>query len=841
MVNSSENTQVGEEQQQQESGKSQLRVEDHRLLTGRGLFVDDLNVKGQAYMGLVISPFAHAKILKIDFSKVKSSPEFIAALTGEDLIKEGVAAVAQNPWPPQRRAKRYHLAVGTTKFVGEPVAAILVKSKSSLEDLLEQVEVEYDSLPVVTTIEESKQRKALVYDDWADNLSQENEEQYGDADKAISSAAYVVTVKEGIKRQEAAPIEPHATLVSYDKNDDSYEVYATVQSVHGLQGLLSTELKIPRQKLHIRVMDVGGGFGSKGGPSYPWPFLACLFAKKTGLPVKWAATRTEEFLEAAAGRDEYCTATLACNREGRIVALKANIECDVGVSGTQTHMPSLTMWTMTGPYAVPNANLKVAAYVTNKMPIGPVRGAGAPEGCYFIERLIEVMSKKIGVDPVEFRRRNIPRPKSPGSENYADLLDTLVNSSDYGNLQTWRNKLQSDFTRNGGSRVLGGIGISLRGSNESENAEEEEGFSSAEGEGDDEEEEEGNNAWQRSGSGSGSGDSGSSSSWQRDQHRNDSSSSSGEEEQQRQSGEGGGGAASWFMTETARVVLHKNGELTIYTGSSPHGQGHETTFAQLASQELGIPIENIRLVWGDTSLIPFGVGTFGSRSAATGGSAVVDASRKLKLQLLEKASKILSVDPKSLDIERGLIVSTSHSSVLSLAIPQLFEKLGASEMSADSSFTAKSMSYSSGAHLCALALDTETGKVKISDYVVVEDCGRMINRSVVEGQLHGGIIHGVGGALLEELVYDNDGNLLTTTFMDYSIPTSTDSPDIKIFHRTTPSTVTLDGVKGVGESGTIGSYAAVINALNDAISQVKSDAQENIAPALPDVVYSAST
>ncbi len=821
--------------QQELQAKSQLRIEDPRLLTGRGRYVDDLNAEGEVFMGLVQSPFAHAKIVSIDFSKVRSSPEFVDCLTGEDLVKAGVAPVSQNPWPPQRRAQRYHLAVDKVRFVGEPVAAILVKDRNSLEDLLEAVQVEYEPLPVVTTIEESKQRKAILYDDWKDNLSQESDEIEGDPAKAIASAPFVVEVKEGIKRQEAAPIEPHAVLVSYDKAKDNFEVYSTVQSVHGMQGMLASELKLPKQKFHVRVMDVGGGFGSKGGASYPWPILACLFAKRTGLPVKWTATRTEEFLEAAAGRDEYCEVTLACDKDGKMIALKANIDCDVGVSGTQTHMPSMTMWTMSGAYNIPNKNLKVSAYVTNKMPIGPVRGAGAPEGCYFIERAVEIMAKKVGMDPIEFRKLNMEKPrKSSGQEDYESLLDTLVRSAKYRELLQWRSRMNSDSPR---SKLIGGIGISVRGSEESGEEDEEEGF---EGEGFGG----GGSSWPSSSGGGasswqGSANQGGAASWQGASGSQAGSASGGGSSWQNSSGgESDSGTAFSFTTESAKIVLKKTGDIIVYTGSSPHGQGEETTFAQLASEELEVPIEKIRVVWGDTNLIPFGVGTFGSRSAAVGGSAVVDASRKLKSRLLEKAAESLGVDRKSLKLRPGLLIVPSDATI-QLTFQQLFEKLGVTELSADSRFTAKSMSYSSGAHLCAVTLDVESGKVKIWKYVVVEDCGRMINRNIVEGQIHGGVLHGIGGALLEELVYDDDGNLLDPTFKDYFIPDSTDSPDIEVYHKTTPAPATLDGVKGVAESGTIGSYAAVINAVNDAISQVCKAAEVNIAPALPEDICDA--
>ena len=273
------------------------RVEDPRLLTGKGRFVDDIKFEGQAYMGIVRSPFAHATIKRIDLSKVRSSPDFIAALTGEDLIKEGVTPISQNQWPPQKPAKRYHLAVGRVRFTGEPVAAILVRSKNSVEDLVEQVDVEYDPLPVVTTIEESKKGNTIIYEDWSDNLSQSSKAKWGNAEKAIASAPHVIRAREGIARQESAPIEPRSALVRYKREEDVYEVYATVQSVHGLREQLASELQTPEEKFHVKVMDMGGGFGSKGSQSYPEPLLACLFSRLTGLPVKWTATGRKSSLK----------------------------------------------------------------------------------------------------------------------------------------------------------------------------------------------------------------------------------------------------------------------------------------------------------------------------------------------------------------------------------------------------------------------------------------------------------------------------------------------------------------------------------------------------------------
>jgi carbon-monoxide dehydrogenase large subunit len=823
------------------------RVEDKRLLTGRGRFVDDLKLEGQAYMGLVRSPYAHAKINSIDFSKARSSPDFIDSLTGEDLLKEGVQPLSQNPWPFQKRAKRYHLAVGKARFAGEPVAAILVRNKNSIEDLIELVEVDYESLPAVTTIEQSKRGKAMIYEDWGDNISLTSEVKKGDAEKAIASAAFVIHAKEGIARQVAAPIEPHAVLVAYDTKQDVYEVWATVQSVHGTRDKLSSELKKPKEKFHVRVMDMGGGFGSKGAQSYPEAPLACIFSKRTGLPVKWTATRSEEFLESAAGRDEYCDITLACDESGRIVAIKASVECDSGVTGSQAHMPTMTIETMPGPYRIPNQDITVAAYVTNKMPLGPVRGAGGPEGCYFIERAVDVLAKKVGLDPIEFRRRNVLRKTGPaeGEADFGLLLDALVKSSDYEALSRWRSDLYSKFRQQGpsNSSLIAGLGVSVTGSDESDEEDEEEwsGGSSGGSGGAGAE----SKPWQTGGSsGGGAGER-----W--------AGQPSGEAKAARPAGgpektglwqnsgelaekrtlPGASEETLGFMSETARVTLDKNGKVKVYTGSSPHGQGEETTFAQLASEELGVPLENVTVVWGDTTLIPKGIGTYGSRSAATGGSAVVDASRKLKAQLLARASEALAVDANSLEMRGGGFVSASRPDAVLATLIDVLVKQGTDEVSSSSVFTLNGMSYSSGVHLCALTLDVELGKVKVVKYVVVEDCGRMINKTIVEGQLHGGVLHGVGGALFERLAYDEEGNLLSSTFMDYNIATALDSPDVLVFHETTPSTVTLDGAKGVGESGTNGSYAAVINALNDALSQLGTGKELSMVPATPDAIF----
>ncbi|AKA48064.1 hypothetical protein IX51_01960 [uncultured archaeon] len=788
---------VGESQEEKVSvdqgakvGELKRRLEDPRLLTGKGKYLDDLKMEGQAFMGIVRSPYPHARIKSIDLSKLKSSPDFIAALTGEDLVREGVGKVADAPFLPHKPANRYQLAVGKTRFVGEAVAAILVKRKNAVEDLIEEIEVDYEVLPAVPSIEESKRGGTLIYEDWGDNIPSSQTKRRGDAESAIAAAPHLISAREGIARQEAVPMEPRSVLVKYDEEPDIYEVYATTQSVHFLRQNLSTELKIPQSKFHVKVMDMGGGFGSKGGHSYPEPVLACLLSRQTGIPVKWTATRSEEFMESAGGRDEYCDVTLACDKNGRIVALKGRMECDVGVSDGMSFMSFATVGYMLGTYEIPNLDMSVQNYATNKMPVGPLRGAGRPEGVYFIERALDIMAKKIGIDPIEFRRLNIANPESTDSVGYLSLLDTLMESGHYKYALRWRDEFNSgNMKENDAGNLIAGVGISLLGGSA-------EIFS------------------------------------MRTILRG-------------MTLRGFVGLVRMlprfrsFMSEYGRAAVNKNGEVYIYTGSSSHGQGHETAFAQLASEELGVPIDKVKVVWGDTDQVPRGVGTFGSRSGAAGGSAVVDASRRLKSEILKRASKILRKDKSSLDFCNGNIVEANHQQNVLIKIGDILEKLGVKEISAISKYSSRSARDASAAHLCSVTLDPELGTVKIVKYLVVQDSGRIINKTIVEGQLHGGVVHAVSGSLFEKVAYDDQGNLLTGTMMDYNIATALDSPDIEIIHRGTPFAGALNGVKGVGESGTMAGYAAVMNAINDALDHVRPGARIDLAPATPDAIIAA--
>jgi aerobic carbon-monoxide dehydrogenase large subunit len=742
------------------------RVEDARLTTGAGIFVDDLQLENQAYLGIVRSPYAHAKIKKIDFSKARQSPNFIASLTGEELVKLGVAPLVQ--FPMQKPANRYQLAVEKTVYVGEAVAAILAKARYAAEDLVDDVDVEYEELPAIATLEEAKKNSFLIFESWKDNIALKSEAKRGDADAYLTSSKHVIRARFGIGRQAGTPMEPRAVAVRYDRDRDLYEVHGAVQSANRLQANLSQELKLPKEKFHVIVKDVGGGFGVKGAQSYPEHVLACVFSRATGLPVKWSSSRTEDLLETAPGRDEYCDMELACDAEGKLTALRATIETDAGVSGTLSIMGALTLRLLPGAYKIPNIDLKAVVYVTNKSASGPVRGAGRPEACFFIERAMDLLSREMNIDPLELRRRNILRPEEfpydngagfiYDSANYPLVLDTLEKDGGYSSSLVWKQKFNAD-ARSKNSSLIAGVGICT----EIEDT------------------------------------------------------------------------GSQFA-ETARLVLNFQGDLVLFTGSSPHGQGLETSLAQLVSDELDVQMEKVQVIYGDTDLIPSGVGTFGSRSIAAGGSAAVDASRKLKVQLLENASKATGLESAKLVYRGGMVWSRGDQPPIS--IREIFTKLGLEESSVSTEYRMSQSTFASGAHLCELLLDRETGKLIIHRYVAVDDAGRIINRAIVDGQIHGGIIHGIGGAIYEEMLFDADAKPLSTSFMDYLIPSAVESPDIEIHHVETPSTITLDGSRGVGESGTIAAYPAILNALEDALSEAGKRGLR-FAPATPERVYSA--
>ena len=749
------------EQKQESKQALRGRVEDFRFLVGRGRYIDDMNPGNVAYLGIVRSGYAHAKIKNIDLSGAKNHPDFVDAITGEDLVKIGAGTVAETPLPGVKITGRLHLAFGKVRYIGEPVVAFVSRRKYSVEDIAELVNIEYDEqLPVISTIQESKNKKSLVYENWDSNRLVEYSVKKGD----VASAQSAFTIKKhlGIRRQAGAPIEPRVVIASYDKNSEIYHIYSTVQGAHRLRLYLTNELKVPPEKIHVTVPDVGGGFGVKGAQSYCENMLSCILAKRTGMTIKWTSTRTEDMLETSQSRDEYCDIELSCNADGILTALKATIESDGGVGGTMKGMPGLTTRLLPGAYKIPNIEINAGMYATNKTMTGPMRGAGRPEASFFIELAMDALAKETKIDPYEFRFKNIikhdefPYANGAGmnydSANLEKLLDMI--RDEYAAARRWK----SDHDRRDNPTQKAGVGLALIVE-----------------------------------------DTGSQ------------------------------------LSETSKLTAsYKDKKIILFTGSSPHGQGHETTWAILASEELGIPLDQISVAWGDTNELKSSIGTFGSRSAVTGGSAVVEGCRKLKNQLVAEAAGAFSLNPEELEFRNGAIYKKGSDELVS-GLWKLIEKL-ARDVEVNADFTAKDLTFASGVHLCRVLVDAETGKLKIEKYTAIDDCGRVINEMIVEGQLQGGIAHGLSGSFLEQIEYNEDATPLAQNFMDYTMATALDIPELDLSHIETRSTISLNGAKGVGESGTIGAYPAVFNALNNALENI---GNLTIAPATPDRVLRA--
>lgn len=719
-----------------------------------------------AFLGLVRSPYAHAKILKIDFSQAKELPDFIDGITGEDL-KDTTSPIFVVPGT--KEAGRRQLAIGKVRFVGEPVAAFLSKTRYGVEDIAEAISVEYEELPAVMSIDASRKGEVRLFEDWPDNILFQTGAKKGDAAQAISSSKHVIKARVGIERQAGVPIEPRAYVVSYDRQKELFTVYASAQRTHGTQNFIVSELRVPQNHVHVIVKDVGGGFGTKGAQSYPETILACVLARKTGYSVKATTTRSEDLLESAAGRDEYCDIELACDDKGKITAFRAKLEANSGVSGSLSTAVRMTTLLLPEVYKVPNFETQGLCFVTNEAPLGPVRGAGRPEAAFFMERAMDLMAEELSMDPLEFRRLNLIQPNEfpydngaggvYDSGNFQQLLSKL--SPSYKEMCDWRDQLNSKR-----GRLVAGVGLCM----EIEDT----------------------------------------------------------------------GAQ---LKESAKISIGKDAKIILATGATPQGQGLETTLAELCAKELGVPMDDIEVRYGDTNLLPFSIGTFGSRSISVGGSAVVDASRKIKTEIAKRAAQLLNLKPEEITLENGEIVSsqqgrTQATKTVLMKLASLVEKTGTIEAYSD--YALKSLPYASGAHACALTIDRESGAVKLYRYVAVDDCGKVINSMIVDGQIHGGVVHGIGGSLLEKVVYNEEGQLLTTNFLDYTIPTAVEIPEkLEVIHSETPSPVSLNGAKGVGESGTIAAYPCVLNALNNALSSAGTKARVNMAPAFPENVLNA--
>ena len=750
-------------------GSSIKRREDPRLITGQGNYVDDIKLVGLLHMVLVRSPHAHANIKGIDTSGAKAVDGVVAVSTGEELKDQLGSLPVGWPVPGTKEVPHPPLAVGTVRYVGDAVAAVVATDAATASDAAELVEVEYEELrPVINMEEAVKDGAPQLHEDAPNNIAFEWEVGGGDVEEAEKNAE--VVVEQRIVNQRLVPnaMEARGVVADHNPGTNQLTVWTSSQIPHLVRLLMALVTGHPEHLLRIIAPDVGGAFGSKLY-LYAEEIITAIVARELGRPVKWIEQRTEAYIATTHGRDHLSDVVIAGNRDGTITSLRTRTYANMGAY-LSTFAPLIPTYlyglVFVGPYSFPNVQCKVIAPFTNTTPVDAYRGAGRPEATYLIERMVDLFSAEIGMDPAEVRRKNFIPPFDDGYEvptgvtydsgNYQGALDRALDMVGYDEFR----KEQEQARKEG--RYLGI------------------GFSSYV--------------------------------------------------------EICGGAPSAIATtlgaraglwESALVRIHPTGKVTVFTGSSTHGQGHETTFAQLAGSELGIPMEDIEVIHGDTQQIQFGTGTFGSRSAAVGGGAIFMSTAKIKEKAKKLAAQMLEAAEEDIVYEDGkLYVRGAPAEAKTIQDVALAAHIYAKDLpegmepglEATSFFDPSNFTWPFGTHIAVVEVDPDSGEVALNRYIGVDDVGNVINPMIVDGMVHGGIAQGVGQALQEEAVYDESGQLLTGSMMDYAVPTSEDLPMYETDRTVTPTSVNPMGVKGAGETATIAASPAVINAVVDALS-----------------------
>ena len=754
-------------------GARVTRKEDQRFITGHGRYSDDITLPRQTYAAFVRSPHAHATLDKVDVTQARKAPGVVAVLTGEDLKKDGVGGVPCGfvPAPgPQNTPPRPALVHDKVRFVGDLVAMVIAETSAQAKSAAELVEVQYGALKACVdparTLDEGQPQ---LHDEAPSNLC--IDWQLGDkeaADQAFTGAHHVTRLEFVNNRKIPNAIEPRCSNATYDEGTQSFTLYTTSQNPHITRLLIAAfELAIPETKLRIISPDVGGGFGSKI-PHYPEETLVTWASRKVGRPVKWTAERAESFMSDAHGRDHVTEAELALDRDGKILGLRVRTLANLGAYlSTFGALSSTYLYAtlLSGQYVIPAIHCSVKGVFTNTAPIDAERGAGRPEATYVVERLMETAGRETGIGVVELRRRNFIKPdafpyQTPvallyDSGDYEPVLDEALKLAAYDGFPERRAAAE----KNG---KLRGIGLST--------------YIEACG--------------------------------------------------LAPSNVAGAIGAGVGLYETAEIRFSPTGSVVIYSGARAQGQGHETTFAQLVAEKLGIDFDKIELVEGDTGEVQWGHGTYGSRSLVVGGSAIMKACDKVIEKATKVAAHLLEASPADIKFESGAFTVKGTDKTKSIGevimaayVPHNFP-LQEMEPGLDARcfYDPANFTFPFGCHVCEVEVDPETGVTTIVNWVAVDDFGTIVNPMIVEGQVHGGIAHGVGQALLECAVYDPDsGQLLTGSYNDYTMPRAGDLPSFTLGFTCTPSPHNPLGSKGCGEAGAIAAPAAVINALTDAL------------------------
>jgi len=760
-------------------GTSVRRKEDYRFITGQGNYTDDINRPGQTYAHFLRSPHAFAKIKSIKIDAARAMPGVVAIYTGKDMAADKVGGlicgwtVKGKDGQPHKAPRHDAIAVHHVRHVGDQVAVVIAETRAQARDAAESIEVDYEVLaPAIDLRAALKPGAPTVHADAPGNLCYD----WDFGDKAATMAAFakahhITKVELVNNRLSPNPMEPRCAVAEYDRGTDMTTVYVTSQNPHVLRLILCAFVcGLPEHKVRVVAPDVGGGFGSKIF-NYPEETVAFWAARKLRRPVKWTSDRSEAFLTDAHGRDHFTLAELAMDKDGKFLALKVDTLANMGAylstfaSAVPTYLYALLL---AGQYTTPAIYAEVKAVFTNTAPVDAYRGAGRPEATYVVERIVEAAAREMKLDPAEIRRRNfVPVDAFPyqtpvacvyDSGQYDLTLTEAMKAIDYDGFKARK----AASAKNG---KLRGIGLScyIEACGIAPSA---------------------------------------------------------------VVGSLGAGVGLW---ESAKIRFNPTGSVCVYTGSHSHGQGHETTFAQLVSDKLGVPMDMIEIVHGDTAQIPMGMGTYGSRSLAVGGSAISKAADKLIEKGKKIAAHLMEAAVNDVVYERGVFSVAGTDKQVPMAavaftayVPHNYPADLEPGFEETAFYDPANFTFPSGCHIAEVEIDPDTGVTKIAHWVAVDDFGNVINPMIAEGQVHGGIAQGVGQALLEGVVYDTEsGQLLTGSFLDYTMPRADDLPSFNVSMTHTPCPHNPLGVKGCGEAGAIAAPAALMNAITDALGTEK--------------------
>ncbi|HEX8780526.1 MAG TPA: xanthine dehydrogenase family protein molybdopterin-binding subunit [Nocardioides sp.] len=778
----------------QEIGRDRRRKEDQRLITGRTRWTDNITLPGMLHLAMVRSPFAHATITGIDVEEARQARNVVAVLTGADLAE--LQGVCINAWPitPDQKAPA-HLPMPTDRvaFAGEVVAVVVARSAAEARDAAELVDVDYDELPAALDLKAAAADEVLAHPDLETNKSafwqfdSAEAGTGGDVDQAIEKArGDGIVIEREYRQQRLIPafMEPRSVVV--DPTGEQITVWSATQIPHILRFALAATTGVSESKIRVVAPDVGGGFGGKLQQT-PEEMIAFAVARRLGKPVKYTETRSESLVSGHHGRDQWQRLTLAAEKDGTVTGLKVELLADLGayVSLVGGGVPVLGAFMFNAIYKFPAYRFNVQTVLTNKTWTDAYRGAGRPEATYAIERLMTELAEEVGVDPLEIREKNWIRHEEFPFTTVAGL------EYDSGNYEAATARAREMFgydelraeqqrRRESGDRVQLGIGVST--------------FTEMCG-----------------------------------------------LAPSRVLGSLDYGAGGW---EHASVRMLATGKVEVVTGTSAHGQGHETAFSQIIADRLGVPFEDVEILHGDTQVSHKGLDTYGSRSLVVGGEALVKAADKVVEKAKVLAAHLLEASPYDLDFSGGRF--SVRGTDEGLGIAELATAAFASHdypegvepgLDAEATYDPVNFNYPHGTHLCAVEVDTETGQVKMRKYVCCDDIGNVINPLIVAGQVHGGLVQGIAQALWEEAVHDESGTLVSGSFVDYLLPTSADTISFEVDHTTTPALTNTLGTKGVGEAGTIASTPAVVNAVVDAVRQFGVDDIQ--MPCTPERVWKA--